>query len=194
MTATPPRFVIVVGIDLSEQSDAVLEQAFDEALRHERPSLHVVTVSDDRDPAAVQLVTTLRRALADAVPQERRADWTILVHVRSGPPEKEIVDLAAEVLAARIVVGRFGIAARARHDITSIADLVVALADCPVLVVPAPRAMDASARQCPACVEVRRASAGEQWFCAEHHSQWSRHLIVPMPVMDRAVGGSDAGS
>lgn len=175
---TSQRFDIVVGVDLSEHADAVLHHAYDEALRHERPTLHVVTVSDDTERASTELAATVARTLDDAVPRERRADWSILVHVRKGNPEEQVVELAAETLADRIVVGRFGVAARHRRHVDSTADRIVALADCPVLVVPPPRDTSASDRQCPACVEVRRESGGEQWFCEAHHGEYLGRVIL----------------
>jgi nucleotide-binding universal stress UspA family protein len=162
------RYPIVVGVDLSEYSDSVLDHAFDQALRHERPTLHVVRVvphagaADERQ----QLLELVVRCIEDAVPADRRADWSLLVHQRIGRVEEEIAELAAEAAARLIVVGRFGHSAR--HG--SSADAIVRAADCPVLVVTPPRETDAADRQCPACVALRHDSDGEQWYCPDHHS------------------------
>jgi nucleotide-binding universal stress UspA family protein len=189
MTTSPARFHLVVGVDLSEYAEAVLEHAYDEAVRHDRPSLHVVAVAGKRvsvEAVGEALVALVRESL-DVVPPERRAEWTILLHVRSGAPEQEIVELAAEVHADRIVVGRFGVAPHTR-GVASVADRVVVLADCPVLVVPPPRDTSSSDLQCLACVGVRRESGGEQWFCAHHHGEWRGHLVLAPPFVNGGRG------
>jgi nucleotide-binding universal stress UspA family protein len=180
-------FEMVVGVDLSEYSDMVLQHAFDQAVRHDTPSLHVVSVVPDAEAfrrpdeaerfeaerdAKRQLFALAARVLDDTVPAQRRDGWRVRLHVRRGRPEQEIVDLAAEVFAGLIVVGRFGWSARDRRGIGSIADRVVQLADCPVLVVGPPRDTTASDRQCAACVAIRAESDGEQWFCQQHHADY----------------------
>jgi nucleotide-binding universal stress UspA family protein len=190
MTTAHARFHLVVGVDLSEHADAVLMHAFDEALRHERPTLHLLAVAREagtEDRVGQALVMLVRESLGEAVPAEKRADWTILLHVRHGSPEQEIVDLAAETHADRIVVGRFGVAQHPR-GVSSFADRVVALADCPVLVVMPPRDTTASDRQCVACTDIRRQSAGEQWFCTAHHADWAGHLVFVLPPMATGHG------
>lgn len=168
---TDNRFAIVVGIGPSEYADAVLEHAFDQALRHERPVLHVLAVGAVADEdARARLIKRVLVALEDAVPAERSADWTIIAHVQTGRPEEEIVELASETFARLIVIGRF------EHQ--AIADRVVAHADCPVLVVTPPRDTAASEAQCPDCVEARRTTGGEQWFCDRHHGERLGHVVV----------------
>jgi nucleotide-binding universal stress UspA family protein len=166
-------FPIVVGVDLSEYSESVLEHAFDQALRQEHPTLHIVRVvaHEPSEDDHQRLLDHVLRSIIDAVPVERRADWSLLVHHRQGQVEQEITDLAAEAAARLIVVGRF-------HGST--ADAIVRQADCPVLVVTPPRETDASDRQCPACVAARHDSGGEQWFCAEHHSDQVRLVFSRM--------------
>jgi len=180
-------FELVVGVDLSEYSDMVLQHAFDQAVRHDDPSLHVLAVVPDaeafRRPDEAEKITAEReakrhlaalvaRVLEDSVPASLRGSWRVRLHVRRGRPEQEIVDLAAEVFAGLVVVGRFGWSARDRRGIGSIADRVIQLADCPVLVVSPPRETTASDRQCAACVAIRADSDGEQWFCDQHHSDY----------------------
>ena len=45
------RYRIVVGIDLSEYSDIVIEHALDQAARHNVPELHFLTVREHRKPS-----------------------------------------------------------------------------------------------------------------------------------------------
>ncbi len=185
---TERRFPMVVADDLSEYSDHVLVHAFDQAARTEHPAIHILSVvSDDHgllhrpteadlvaleERAKETLVVQVLRLLDDAVPAATRATWQTRLHVRRGRPEEEIIELAAEVGAGLLVLGRFGHSRRRRLGrLGSIADRVLAHAECPVLLVTGGRETTASDRQCPDCVHVRSESDGERWFCAQHHGE-----------------------
>lgn len=169
-------FTMVVGVDLSEYADAVLQRALDQALRHDAATIRVVTVisrRSDEAKARDQLIERIQQAIDDTVPADRRVHLSLFAHVRCGSAAQEIVDLAEESMADLVVVGRFG---EHRGPDASVADPIVAGAGCPVLVVPPPRDLSASSRQCTDCVDVRRETGGEQWFCARHHTEhlgWS---------------------
>lgn len=183
------RFPLVVAVDLSDYSDHVLVHAFDQAARIEHPSLHILTVVSDEphglfqrpteaelaaqeERAKAALVDLVLRTLEDAVPASTRERWHTRVHVRRGRPDEQIVELAAEVGAQLVVVGRFGAAPRRRFGrLGSVADRVLAHAECPVLLVTSERDTTASDRQCPECVRVRAESDGERWFCDQHHGE-----------------------
>lgn len=204
----PRRHAIVVGLDLSEYADEVLVRAMDQAGRHDRPALHVLTVvptdhgfwrrPSDAEVAAHEqeaqrtLVERVLRILDDAVPPERRLGWAIRLHVRRGRPADQIVELAEETRADLVVVGRFGHAGGGR--LGSVADRVVAAAECPVLVVTPPRTTTASDRQCPDCVQVRADSDGEQWFCPRHHTDRLPGLSVLVGPGIGAGGPSSGGT
>jgi nucleotide-binding universal stress UspA family protein len=176
------RAVIVVAVDLSEYSEAVLTHAFDQAVRQSRPELHVLAVVSDEprrwhkptgaeleareEETKAALAELVPRVLDDAVPEAARGAWRVRLHVRRGHPDEQIVELAEEVRADLLVIGRYGHASRRR--LGSTADRVLAQAECPVLVVASVREREAEAAQCPACVEVRAASDGERWFCDAH--------------------------
>ncbi len=162
-------FTMIVGVDLTEYAEAVLEHGLDQALRHDEATVRVVTVipkSSEEDEARGRLVALVRQTFEDAVPADRRDDLHVVAHVRRGNPAEEIVELAEESLAGLIVVGRFG-----AHGRGSTADPIVEAAGCPVLVVPPPRDRTAASQQCADCVEIRRVTDGEQWFCARHHGE-----------------------
>lgn len=182
MSDSSRRPVIVVAVDLSEYSDAVLTHAFDQAARLTRPALHILAVVSDEHrrwhkpteaelaareeevkPALVELVL---RNLDDVVADDVRATWQLRLHVRRGHPDEQIVELAEEVQADLLVIGRYGHATRRR--LGSTADRVLAQAECPVLVVSKVRDRDDHEAQCPACVAVRADSDGERWFCDAH--------------------------
>lgn len=191
MSDRPRRPVIVVAVDLSEYSDAVLTHAFDQAARMERPAVHVIAVVSDEhglwhrpteaelsareDHTKAALVVLVRRVLDDAVPPPVRERWNLRLHVRRGRPDEQIVELAEEVMADLLVIGRYG---HSRRRLGSIADRVLAQAECPVLVVSSVREHSEADRQCPDCVAVRADSNGEDWFCPAHHGGRASTSVV----------------
>jgi hypothetical protein len=93
-----------------------------------------------------------------------KTDWRSRLHVIEGDPATEISQLAADLAADLIVIGRFGV-----HDPRNkIATHVLESAPCPTLVVNLLEHPVEINPQCPACVEVREESDGERWFCADH--------------------------
>lgn len=162
----PRRFRIVVALDLTEYSSIVLEHALDLASRYEAPDLHVVTVVDSEDR-----IEKAKRELAEqvmfALDGYNCSDWRARLHVRVGRPHEEITNLAAELRANLVVLGRFGLHHK-RRRLGSTASRVLDASECPTFVVglvdDAPEAQE----QCPDCVRVRAESDGEVWFCATH--------------------------
>ncbi|HUJ58348.1 MAG TPA: universal stress protein [Kofleriaceae bacterium] len=161
----PRRFGIVAAIDLSEYAEIVLEHAFDQVARHTAADLHVVTVVEH----ASELEDTKRRMAALVLPaldNLSATDWCVKLHVRAGRVHEEITSLAAELRADLIVVGRFGLHHPGMDG--SVASRVVDTATCPTLVVGLTDDSPDAITACEHCVAVRRDSAGERWFCAEH--------------------------
>jgi nucleotide-binding universal stress UspA family protein len=185
-TPTLPRFRMVVALDGSEYAEIVLEHALDQASRHDRPDLHILRVVDD-----VRDADTVKQALAGIVLEgletfrEGRPDWRTRLHVRVGRPVDEIVDLANEVAADLVVIGRYG----HRWLRRSAADKVVAAAPCPTLVVGLTQHGIEAEPQCPACVAAREASDGERWFCADHTAPDRVRLSALVPSTTMAHGG-----
>jgi nucleotide-binding universal stress UspA family protein len=169
-----PRFKLVVALDGSDEADAVLEFALDQARRHERPEIHILQVVDRPDDTTLE--TTRQRLSAQAgaqletfAPAEPDSHWRVRVHVRPGHVAEEIVGLAYEVEAELVVIGGTS-TGRWRPHLGSTAQLVLATSPCPVLVV---RVADQeehelAARQCPDCVRMRADTDGERWFCDAH--------------------------
>ena len=177
------RYRIVVGIDLSEYSDIVLEHALDQAARHEAPELHLLTVRERRRPDAEDV----KQALWERVYPELEAfnqhgrDWRARLHVRKGKPQEQIVMLAAELRADLIVVGQFGLH-HPKSPKKSLTNEILHQAGCPTLVVGMGDTSDAT--QCPLCVAVREDSEGEDWFCEDHHAlaKKTQNVVTPMTV------------
>ena len=161
-----PRHRIVVALDLSEYAEIVLEHALDQAARHAAPDLHVVHVAEEAtaniDRAKQQLAALVLPALADL----DCADWRVRLHVRVGKAADEIAELAGEVAAHLIVLGRFG-THHPHRRLGTVAARVIDRAPCPTLVVGMPPDAEAVV-QCADCVDVRAESDGERWFCPRH--------------------------
>jgi len=177
------RYRIVVGLDLSEYSDMVLEHALDQAARHDAPELHLLTVREKRNPTADEVKQALWERVygtLEAFNQHAR-EWRARLHVRKGRPDEQIVQLASEVAADLIVMGEFGLH-HARPSSKALPNLVIANATCPTLIVGMPQAYDA--RQCGVCVAIREQSEGEAWWCEEHSASGKQrqHVLTPMTV------------
>jgi nucleotide-binding universal stress UspA family protein len=175
------RFRIVVGIDLSEYADIVIEHALDQAARHDAPELHFLTVRENRRPSGEQCKQALWEQVYPALETFNRfgTDWRARLHVRRGKPEVEIAELAAEIRADLIVIGQFGLHTPRASD-KNLPNRVLQQAVCPTLVVGAPVAADTSP-QCPMCAAVREDTNGDRWFCAPHAGgRAGDHVVSPM--------------
>ena len=176
MTPGRPRHRIVVALDRTEYSEIVLEHAIDQAARHDDTDLHFVTVCGRHaDLDAVK--RELAALVLDSLDELGAGDWHARLHVRVGEPAEEIADLAAEIQALLIVVGRFGLHHTSRR-VGSVASQVIDAATCPVLVVGLTDQSLSAQPQCPACMAVRAESDGERWFCAEHTAPDRERLTV----------------
>ncbi len=182
--ARPRRYRIVVGLDLTEYCEIVLEHALDQAARHGAPDLHFVTIV--AKPAQIEEAKEWLAPFAFEgleVFGRGQPDWRARLHVRAGRPEQEIADVADEVGADLLVIGRFG-----AHGRASTAERVIGLAPCPTLVVGF-TARDAETQpQCGKCVAVRSDTNGERWFCDEHANGASR-LSELLPLSHSSVHG-----
>ncbi len=168
---------MVVGVDLSEYADIVIEHALDQAARHEAPELHFLTVKEKRKPASEELKQTLWDRVYPALETFNQfgKDWRARLHVRRGSPDEQIAQLAAEIRSDLIVVGQFGL-----HR-NNIPNRVLRVASCPTLVVGMPEAADTSPK-CGMCVATREDTEGERWFCSAHAADGEKleHSMTPM--------------
>jgi nucleotide-binding universal stress UspA family protein len=162
------RFRMVVGVDLSEYADMVIEHALDQAARHVAPDLHFLVVKESRKDAS----EALQQRLADRVVpmletfNQHGTNWRARLHVRAGSPDEQIAGLAADVRADLIVIGSFGLH-HGGHSLKTVPSRVLRDAPCATLVVTMPLPLDTSPH-CPACDLAREDSEGEQLFCAKH--------------------------
>src|SRR4051812_29628702 len=125
------RYRMVVGIDLSEYADIVIEHALDQAARHDAPELHFLTVKEKRKPSSDDLKQALWDRVYPALETFNRygTEWRARLHVRRGTPDEQITLLADEIRSDLIVVGQFGLHKK------SIPNRVLRVASCPTLVV-----------------------------------------------------------
>lgn len=178
MTITTHRYRIVVALDDSEYSEIVLEHAVDQAVRHDAVDLHFLTVvSDDRDvdAAGKRLSQQLLEGFNNV--RDTPGDRRIRLHVRVGDAVDEVIQLAAELQADLLVIGRFGTHVRDR----TLATALVERAPCPALVVGLTEHAVEATKQCEACVAVREATDGETWFCEAHTSDTDLHMSSLLP-------------
>jgi nucleotide-binding universal stress UspA family protein len=159
------RYRIVIALDGSEYSEIVLEHALDQAARHDTPDLHILTVVE-KDSDLLPIKTWLATCVLEGLDTFRsdRPDWRTRLHVRAGRADEEIVNLAGEIDADLLVIGRYGL----HHRRGSTADRVVASVECPTLVVGLAGHTIDPQPQCVYCVATREESDGERWFCATH--------------------------
>lgn len=183
---------IVVGFDYSPISELALRRAFDLASREEVAEVHVVTVIllGDSGGAGIAGVPIHPVISADAAHEalekktgEVLAEWKkttgrsfkrLVTHVRSEAPAAEIAQLASDLAADLVVVGTHGHRGFSRLLLGSVAEGVVRLSECEVLVV-RPQKAEAKTPKieppCPRCVEERKRTNGEQFWCEQHRER-----------------------
>jgi nucleotide-binding universal stress UspA family protein len=133
----------------------------------------------------------VEKALSDLDGPDARdkniASTNWISHIRMADPAHAIAQLAADIEADLVVVGTHGRTGIERLLLGSVAEGVVRLAPCPVLVVRLRRvaAVDESIKiepPCPQCLEVRQASGGAQFWCdrhSEHHARAHTYHFTP---------------
>jgi nucleotide-binding universal stress UspA family protein len=140
---------ILVALDDSEASDPVLAQALEIATSEASVEVHLLHVIVP--PAAPYLVMGSRSIAAGRAAFVRRADEALaavlarhperkapkglLCHVLVDEPAHAIAQAATDLDADLVLVGSHGRHAAARLFLGSVAEAVVRLAPCPVLVV-----------------------------------------------------------
>ncbi len=227
MTTDSKPYVILVAVDYSSEGDLAFERALEMAAEKDTAVVHVVNVLPVYQTGAVPLDEGASGVFVGALPTINEAGQQlqaytqrivddfkrthtglahgfldeVVAHQRVDVPSEEIARLAEEIAADLVVVGTHGRRGLPRLLLGSVADSVVRLAPCPVLVVrpkaePAPQ--PAIEPACPRCLDARRESKGQEMWCAQHserHGQ--RHTYhqgdrtsseANMPLLVRSSG------
>jgi nucleotide-binding universal stress UspA family protein len=187
-------YVIVVGVDYSDSSDLALLQAFRFASALPNSEVHAVSVSSLRvpmngfepgpelvieapsvDESSADLRTHVQRRLDDyhAMRPDSGYPTRIVTHVRTEAPSEEIAQLASDLEADLVIVGTHGRRGLSRVLLGSVAERVVRLAPCPVLVVRPKQIVEGPRIEppCPECVKTRRATNGAEFWCEQHRER-----------------------
>jgi nucleotide-binding universal stress UspA family protein len=200
MATTNRPQIVVVGVDYSSTSDLALMHALEIASRTPDAEVHAVhaaaafpsLVGLQHGPEPLPAVTTphelelelerhVDRCLARFVNNTDPAapiPERIVLHVAIGSPADEIALVARELEAHLVIVGTHGRQGLSRMLLGSVAEGVVRMAPCPVLVV-RPREVPAAPRiepPCEHCVRTRFATGGQRLWCHQHsESHGQRH-------------------
>lgn len=161
------RHCIVAALDLGEHCEIVLEHAIDQAAHHAAVDLHVVHVLAPGTTELADVKRALTALVEPALERLRGVAWRLHLHVRSGDAPAELTDLAAELRADLLVIGRFG-AHHPHRRIGLTASRVIDRATCPTFVVGLTDQSPDAQPGCPACVQLRAETEGRLWFCEAH--------------------------
>jgi nucleotide-binding universal stress UspA family protein len=187
LAPTDRPFVFVVGIDLLDtvSSGYALNQAARLAMRIPGSEMHLLYVVPSGPPTDVhETAAQLKRyVMAKATELGGLARQTVGVHLREGEAAHALAQLAADIGADVIIVGRHKEARLKDMFLGSTASRVMTTATCPVLV-SGPRPIPAAPHviviepPCPDCLHARAGSEGRTWWCARHsetHHLHGRH-------------------
>ena len=178
-------FRVVVGYDFSSQAHMALERAVWLSGGFDVAEVHAVSAVDWRhhDPMAPEVASTFEgteelrnRVLNDAetiLSEFKPRSIKVFVHTRIGNAADAILEVAGEVRADMILVGTHSKRGVARLFLGSVSERVVREAHCPVIVIREthydPDAPGIGPEPpCRRCLEVRRESGGEIWWCDLH--------------------------
>jgi nucleotide-binding universal stress UspA family protein len=171
-----PTLAIVVGLAFTDADGVAFDQAVRIARRVPRSELHVVHVFGEEPSKARsrELVDHLRLYVNEkAAAAGGFKAMTVGIHLRTGKPVREIVQLATDLSADLIVIGSHKSPHMKSWIVGSTAERLLAAAPCPVLVAP-PRLKAVAPHEpaieapCPDCLRVRATSRGAEWWCERH--------------------------
>jgi len=187
---------ILVGYDYSPLADRALGTAFALAGREKNAEVHVVHVAPaepvplvryatvgaiDPIPMAADHVEGLEarigRAMSAWQAQTHGTFSRLSVHTRVGAASHEIAQLASDLEVELVLVGTRGHTGLKHLLLGSVAEGVVRLAQCPVLVIKDPKepvVIAEIAAACPRCLQERRDTGGEQLWCSQHREKHGR--------------------
>lgn len=188
-------FKVLVCIDTEHVFERLIKVALSLCAQHPSSELHVLSVAELMLPPSTafvpgapapdytqnveqkRLVEVTTAALQAFSAENKSVPARTEVHTLIGQPAREIVWLAAHVNADTIVMATHGRRGLGRVLVGSVAEKVVRLAGCPVLVFrekshPAAWVIPEIEPVCDECAKVRLATQGAKLWCerhSEHH-------------------------
>jgi nucleotide-binding universal stress UspA family protein len=194
------KYVVVVGVDYTPASDLAFAEALAITSGRGHAHLHVVHVrsSSSSRPPDVEAQTSSegRRDLQTYVAQRvgafrarhaRTPFERLFYHLRHDEAGRQIAQLAADVEADLVVVGTHDRDGLPRFLLGSVAEVVMRLAPCAVLVA-RPKAVPAPAPSieppCPRCIEVRGATNCAELWCEQHGERHGEGHAFAEPDLD----------
>ena len=185
-TAPLNGFVVVVGADFDVTGDQALAEALKLADMRGDVHIHVVHVLSDHLGSRREAIIAKRTVELEDVPQKLRAHIEkrfgpvlesaakkVVMHVRLGRPAEALSQLAVDLDAELIIVGTHGRRGLEKFALGSVAQNLLEIAHCPVLVA-RPKDYRGLARTakpeplCDECVQARAQSGAETLWCAWH--------------------------
>ena len=177
------KFLILVGIDFSENGQSVLRSAADLASTTPATELHLVHAFGPSVPAgdlrwfpALSDVASIDDSDAAAAALHRLATSIplcaerVCAYVHEGSATAVITQLAEDIEADLIVVGSNDHLGVNRALFGSVAEKLVRTAPCPVLIIRRKSipTLDPIALACPACEASKRLTWGARLRCLDH--------------------------
>jgi nucleotide-binding universal stress UspA family protein len=182
----PSTLSVIVGFAFTDADGAAFDQAVGLAKRVPRSEVHVVHVFGDQPSVgrSRELVDHLRLYVNEkAVAAGGLKAMTFGIHLRTGKPVREIVQLATDIRADLIVIGSHKGPHMKSWLVGSTAEHLLATAPCPVLVAPPKQRATAPLEPaieppCPECLKARATSRGAVWWCERHaHHAKQAHIF-----------------
>jgi len=196
------EYVILAAVAFDETGDSALREAVRIAQVQPHADLHVVYVLPDTlgEAAAVDGPTLYERLHKAREELQRRIELTwlsrplkVTAHIRAGAAAGALLQTASDVNADLLVVGTHKRSAVEKWLLGSVNERVLREAHCPVLVA-APkdyvRASESALIEppCPDCVQARRDSANQNYWCERHsRSRLRPHVYEPSDVRTNVV-------
>jgi nucleotide-binding universal stress UspA family protein len=189
---TSGKFLILVEVDFSENGPSVLQSATDLALTTPDAELHLVhafgpAVRADhlRCFPALSDLTSIEDSDEAGAALDRIAasialrDTRVCAHVHEGSATTVIAQLAEDIEADLIVVGNHDRAGVNRSYFGSVAEKLVRMAPCPVLIIRSKSIPSSgpTAPPCPACEASRRLTWGAHLRCLDHVVRAQRQIV-----------------
>lgn len=189
--ANSKPYIMVVGIDYSDAGRLALEYALQTASERapaEVHALHVVPMalpglaadnlpngaSTVGSPSMMQAVERLSAYLTEVAGRGLPGASRVVAHVRFDSAAPQLAQLAVDLDADVVIVGTHGRRGVKRLLLGSVAEAIVRLAPCPVLVM-RPKTPQEELPQieppCPRCVETRVATGGAEIWCEQHRER-----------------------